>query len=505
MTSSDMPLVEMTGICKEFPGVKALDGVDFTLMPGEVHVLFGENGAGKSTLISILAGVYQPTSGHFRINGRDARFPSVKEARAAGVCAVFQEFSLVPTMSVAQNLFLGSELLSGPFVDHGRARREAEKLFGELGFSIDVGAPVAALSRAQQQMVEIAKAFHAKARILILDEPTASLTERETAMLFRFIGEARAAGVGIVYISHRMHEFAAIANRITVLRDGKLVRTVDAAATSESELIELMTGRSIDRIYPDIDLASAPETVMKVRGLEGPGVHGVSFDIRKGEVLGIAGLVGSGKSRAFRTLFGLSGTVAGTVVLDGHDVTGATPETLIARGVFYLPSDRKREGLFLGADARENIALSMLNRPDTRDALGFRSPARLRRLTDDIGRRIDISQAFLNRTVAKLSGGNQQKVLFGKALSVEREIYILDEPTVGVDMGTRAAIYRLIKQMAETGKAVVVISSDLAEVMNLSHRLLVFANGTIAAELAGEAINEQTVLGHFFQGGRLGA
>lgn len=505
MSGTDRPLVEMIGISKEFPGVRALDGVDFTLRAGEVHVLFGENGAGKSTLISILAGVYSPSSGRFRVNGKDVHFTSVGDSRKAGVGAVFQEFSLVPTLSVAENIFLGNEPLSGGFVDHGFARREAEKLFADLGFSIDAGAPVAALSRAQQQMVEIAKAFHANARILILDEPTASLTERETTMLFGFIAEAKARGVGIVYISHRMHEFAAIADRITVLRDGKLVGTVDGAGTSEATLIEMMTGRSIDQIYPVITVADTPETVMSVRGLHAKGVRGVDLDIRKGEVLGIAGLVGSGKSRTFRAIFGLEETSAGSVVLNGENITGASPKRLIARGVFYLPSDRKSEGLVLGATARDNIALSMLDRRDARNVLGFRSPSKLKRLTDDVGSRVDLSQAFLERTVAKLSGGNQQKVLFGKGLSNDREVYILDEPTVGVDMGTRAAIYRLIKQIAEAGKAVVIISSDLLEVMSLSHRLLVFSGGRVTAELSGEAINEQAVLSHFFQDERQSA
>lgn len=505
MQGTAVPLVEMVGISKEFPGVRALDGVDFTLRAGEVHVLFGENGAGKSTLISILAGVHPPTSGQFRLNGQSVRFASVEAARRAGVGAVFQEFSLVPTMSVVANIFLGNEPLAGPFVDHGFARREARKLFADLGFSIDPRAPVASLSRAQQQMVEIAKAFHANARILILDEPTASLTERETALLFRFIAEAKARGVGIVYISHRMHEFAAIADRITVLRDGRLVGTVEAATASDASLIEMMTGRSIGQIYPDISTTDAPATAMRVRGLRAWGVHGIDLDIRKGEVLGVAGLVGSGKSRAFRAIFGLEETTSGSVVLNGQDVTGAAPGRLIASGVFYLPSDRKSEGLLLSATARDNIALSMLDRRDARNAFGFRSPAKLKRLTGDVGNAVDLSSTALDRTVAKLSGGNQQKVLFAKGLGNDRDIYILDEPTVGVDMGTRAAIYRLIQRLAEADKAVVVISSDLLEVMSLCHRLLVFAGGRIAAELTGEAINEQTVLRHFFEGERQSA
>lgn len=493
------PLVEMTDISKEFPGVKALDQVNFTLEAGEVHVLFGENGAGKSTLISILAGVYAQTSGLLRINGEELRFASVKDARAAGIGAVFQEFSLVPTMSVAANIFLGDEPRNGPFVDHRAMRTEAAKLFADLGFSIDVSKTVASLSRAEQQMVEIAKAIHAKARILILDEPTASLTERETEKLFSFIKEAKASGVGIVYISHRIHEFAAIADRITVLRDGKFIGTVGAHDLTEQALVEMMTGRSIDEIYPAISRSDHRETVMSIRDLQAWGVHGVSIDVKKGEVLGIAGLVGSGKSRTFRAVLGLNATTSGSVTLHGHDVTGAPTRRLIGDGVFYLPSDRKSEGLLLGATARDNIALSLLNREEVKGFMGLRSPRKTQELTDEVGHRVDLTQAYLERTVSKLSGGNQQKILFAKGFGEDFDVYIFDEPTVGVDMGTRAALYRLIKQIAEAGKAVVVISSDLLEVMNLAHRLLVFSNGHISAELEGDAINEQAVLSSFFQ------
>jgi len=499
MTTPATPLVEMLAISKQFPGVKALDGVNFTLEAGEVHVLFGENGAGKSTLISILAGVYRPSSGILKINGSDVEFGSVRDAHKAGIGAVFQEFSLVPTMTVAENIYLGNEPLSGPLVNRRAMRRDAQRLFDDLGFGIDVTRSVASLSRAEQQMVEIAKAFKADARILILDEPTASLTERETERLFEIVASAKARGVGIVYISHRIHEFAAMADRITVLRDGRLIGTVGARELSETALVEMMTGRSIDQIYPQIARAANPETVLSIRGLRTWGVSGVDLDIRRGEVLGVAGLVGSGKSRTFRALIGLNQIQGGTATFLGHDITGATPPQLIGQGIFYLPSDRKTEGLLLAASARDNIAVSMLNRRDTTGLFGLRSMGKVRQLTDEVGRRVDLSKAYLERAVSKLSGGNQQKVLFGKGFGADYDVYILDEPTVGVDMGTRAALYRLIKQIAEAGKAVVVISSDLPEVMNLAHRLVVFSHGRISAELERAEINEQTVLKAFFQ------
>jgi ribose transport system ATP-binding protein len=492
------PLVEMTGIAKSYPGVRALDGVDFTLEAGEVHVLFGENGAGKSTLISILAGVTGATEGTIRINGEEKTFQSVKDARAAGIGAVFQEFSLVPTMSVAQNIFLGAEPRAFGLVDKRRMRDEAQALFASLSFPIDIRRSVVSLSRAEQQMVEIAKALHQKARILILDEPTASLTERETERLFSFITAAKKNGVGVVYISHRIQEFKSISNRITVLRDGRLVGTIPAANLSETALVEMMTGRKIDEIYPTIARAPSPQTVMAIRGLKAWGVDGVDIDIRKGEILGVAGLVGSGKSRTFRAAMGLLPVQAGTVAVDGRDVTSAPTRSMMQAGVFFLPSDRKEEGLMLSANARDNIGLSVIDRPDARNRFGLMSPKAIGTMTSDIGSQVDLTEAFLARTTSKLSGGNQQKILFGKSFGRDYDIYIFDEPTVGVDVGTRAALYRIIKSIAESGKAVVVISSDLPEAMHLAHRLIAFRNGRISGEFEGEAIREQAILAAFF-------
>ncbi|CDX32166.1 putative ABC transporter, ATP binding protein [Mesorhizobium plurifarium] len=496
------PLVEMTGITKEFTGVKALSGVDFRLEPGEVHVLFGENGAGKSTLISILSGVFRQTVGTLRIDGVEAELNSVHDAAARGIGTVFQEFSLVPTLRVFENMYLGREPRSGPFIDRGAMRDGARRVFTELGFDIDINRRVSDLSRAQQQMVEIGKALLARARVLILDEPTASLTEKETRKLFDFIVKAKADGVGIVYISHRIQEFAQIADRISVLRDGRLIGTVSARGTSERELVELMTGRSIDQIYPDISRTRDGATVMSLRNVQTWGVRGASIQVRAGEVLGVAGLVGSGKSRVWRGALGLQPLISGQISLKGRDVTGLPTRKLLRDGIFYLSPDRKNEGLQLMATARDNIALSLLDRPDVSRSLGFVSPGRIRQLSSEIGRRVDISPAYMKRAVVNLSGGNQQKVLFGKGFGQEREVYIFDEPTVGVDMGTRAALYRLIKEIAEAGKAVVLISSDLPEVMNLAHRLLVFSQGRISAELEGPSITEENVLKHFFTDAR---
>jgi ribose transport system ATP-binding protein len=498
MPVSTVPLVEMLGISKTFPGVKALQGVDFTVMPGEVHVLFGENGAGKSTLISILSGVYPQTSGTLRISGREVNLDSVAVGRRNGIAAVFQEFSLVPTMSVAENIYLGAELRRGPFVDKRAMRSNAQQLFENLGFPIDVRQPVVRLSRAQQQMTEIAKAIHFDARILILDEPTASLTERETETLFRIIEDAKARGVGIVYISHRMQEFARIADRITVLRDGRLIGTVQARETSSRKLVEMMTGRAVDEIYPEIAWREDGDVLLSAKGLCAEGVRDVSVEVRRGEVLGVAGLVGSGKSRLWRAIMGLARTAGGQVKLKGIDVTSAQTRRMVDGGVFYLPPDRKSEGLMLSATTRQNIDLGVLRQAGATGFLGGLSPSRLRAISNDIAEKVGLPNAYLSRVIANLSGGNQQKALFGKGFGRDYDVYILDEPTVGVDMGTRAALYRLIKDMAEAGKSVVIISSDLPEVLHLAHRVIVFSSGRITGTFVGDEIKEEAVLGSFF-------
>ncbi|MDR3495768.1 MAG: sugar ABC transporter ATP-binding protein [Ancalomicrobiaceae bacterium] len=498
MSTATYPLIEMTAISKVFPGVKALDDVDFRLERREVHVLFGENGAGKSTLISILAGVQRPTSGRILMDGKEISIGSVEEAANLGIGTVFQEFSLVPTLTVYENLYLGREITHGLFTDHRAMLKGARTLFAELGFDIEVTRRVVSLSRAEQQMVEIAKAFLNDLSVLILDEPTASLTEKETQKLFAFIRRAQARGVGIIYISHRIHEFSAIADRITILRDGKWVATVPVKGTPEGALVELMTGRAIDKIYPDIARNPGGKTVLEIRNLHAWGVMGVDIDVRAGEILGVAGLVGSGKSRTWRTVMGLQPATAGTVRLNGEDVTNAPTRKLLDDGVFYLPPDRKAEGLVLSATTAANLQLSLLPRPEVTSRFGFVAGRSSRSLAETIASQVEIATGHIDRVVSRLSGGNQQKVLFGKALCVERDIYIFDEPTVGVDMGTRTELYRLIKTIAETGKAVVVISSDLPEVMHLAHRLVVFSKGRIAAELQGDEISEEAVLGHFF-------
>lgn len=494
--ASETPLIEAEALTKRYPGIVALNGVDFDLRRGEVHVLFGENGAGKSTLISMIAGASVPSEGTLKVRGEPVFFQSVADARRHGISAVFQEFSLVPTMSVAENIFLGDEPRRGPFKDKAAMMRRARELFGELEFPIDPGTMVSRLSRAEQQMVEIAKALHDDLSILILDEPTASLTHREVDHLFAVVEQMRARGVGVIYISHRIQEFARIADRITVLRDGAKIDTVRMSETSEPELVEMMVGRAIAEIYPVI--AHRPKApVLEISDLHARGVRGVNLSVHPGEVLGVAGLVGSGKSRCFRSVMGLLPVTAGRVKLKDRDVTGANTRTMMNHGVYYLPPDRKSEGLQLAFTARGNLAQGIL--PGVEARFGLLPWPSIKAKAEEVAGHVELPEGYRGRLVAQLSGGNQQKTLFGRGLGLEYEVYIFDEPTVGVDMGARSSIYRLIKDLAESGKAVVIISSDLPEAMNISHRLAVFSAGRISAVLTGDEISEASVLAHFFE------
>ena len=494
---SAQPLIETRALMKQYPGVLALNAVDFDLHSGEVHVLFGENGAGKSTLISMLAGANTPSQGRVVLDGQEMKFDSVADAQNKGIYTVFQEFSLIPTLTVAQNIFLGWEPMKGPFIDHRTMRKRAHEMLLELGFDIDPNETTSHLSRAQQQMVEITKAFHGDLKVLILDEPTASLTGKEVDHLFEFVNELKAKGVGIIYISHRIQEFSRIANRVTVLRDGGKIGTVDMAETNEDALVEMMTGRAIDEIYPKIEKGSG-EVLLTVEGLRTAGIHDASFEVRAGEVLGVAGLVGSGKSRLFRTVMGLTTRVQGTVKMRGNDISHAPTRDIIKEGIYYLSPDRKGEGLDLAKPSKDNLAINLVMGDKVGGDGQLVKWSEVNSEAATISDHVELHEGYRNKPVSQLSGGNQQKVLFGKCFGQNADIIILDEPTVGVDMGTRAALYLLIKELAESGKAVVMISSDLPEVMNLSHRMIVLAHGHISAELSGDDMTEEQVLKFFF-------
>jgi ribose transport system ATP-binding protein len=491
-------LLKLTGISKRFPGVIALDGVDFDLRYGEVHVLFGENGAGKSTLINIIAGTYPAESGTFQYHGQDISHLTPHGARVIGISPVFQEFSLVPDLTVEQNLFLGRELTTGGLLNRPAMRAKAQAIINDLGFDLDSDRKVRDLSRAHQQMAEIAKAFLTEVRLLILDEPTASLTEAEAAKLFRLIAKLKASGVGVIYVSHRMGEIKAIADRITVLRDGRKIATVNSGDVSETELVELMTGRKIGVLFPHIDFHPG-EKLLEVEHLTlaNLSVNDVSLYARAGEITGIAGLVGCGKSEIIRAIFGLEPISSGLIRVSGEVVAHPSPPALLRRGLCYFPSDRVAEGLALARPVRENTSMAALDLPafSKRQILQRRSE---RRVVQAIVDQLKLRPSSIERSVASFSGGNRQKVLLARGLTREIKVFLFDEPTVGVDVGAKAEVYELMKALVSTGVAIVLVSSELPEVMNLSHRLYVMHRSRIGAELTAGGINEPEVLSHFF-------
>ena len=494
------PLLSVRALTKNYQSVRALDAVDFDLRAGEVHVLFGENGAGKSTLISILSGANRPTSGHIEMNGEQIALASVHDARRRGISAVFQEFSLIPQMTVEENLFLGAEHTRRIFLDKVSMRCEALRLLEELGFDLPPNQRVDRLTRAEQQMVEIAKAFRGELTVLILDEPTASLTDYETEKLFALIRELTARDVGIVYITHRMGEIRQIGDRITVLRDGRHVATLPVVDADDDTLVRLMTGREVGAIFPEFVPGPSDEDVLtldRVTTAQGQ-VLDVSMSVRRGEIVGLAGLVGSGKSEAMRAAFGTLPIAHGRVIYRGEDVTGQSPARAIRRGFLYLPPDRKDEGLMMMRPARENMSLAALDVIPFRRGLFLDRGAERFRIAE-LARQFILSPNRPERAVDHFSGGNQQKVMLARSLTRKLELVVFDEPTVGVDVGTRAAIYRFIVGLAEAGTTVVIVSSELPEILHLSTRVYVFHRGRVQAELLREELSEEAVLAHFFE------
>ena len=493
-------LLSVRSLTKNYPSVCALDAVDFDLRPGEVHVLFGENGAGKSTLISILSGANRPTAGTVQMKGDDITLVSVNDARRRGISAVFQEFSLIPQMTVEENLFLGAEHTRRLFLDKGSMRREALRLLEELGFDLPPNQRVDRLTRAEQQMVEIAKAFRDELTVLILDEPTASLTDYETEKLFVLIRELTARDVGIIYITHRMGEIRQIGDRITVLRDGRYVVTLPVAEADDEKLVRLMTGREVGAIFPKFVPKSADDDVLTLEHVtttQGQ-VLDVSMSVRRGEIVGLAGLVGSGKSEAMRAAFGYLPVSQGRIFYHGEDVTGQSTASAIRRGFLYLPADRKDEGLMMMRPARENMSLAALDATPFRRGL-FLDCGAEKSMIDELARQLNLSPNRPERMVDHFSGGNQQKVMLARSLTRQLDLIVFDEPTVGVDVGTRAAIYRFIVDLAEAGTTVVIVSSELPEILNLSTRVYVFHRGRVQVELSREELSEEAVLAHFFE------
>ncbi|MBN8421491.1 MAG: sugar ABC transporter ATP-binding protein [Verrucomicrobia bacterium] len=500
-------ILKAHNITKRFPGVTALKDVSFDLREGEIHALCGENGAGKSTLIKLLSGIHPHGSyeGRFDVNGEEAKFATIKDAESAGIAVIYQELALVEEMTVAENIFLGREPRRwGAFIDWPRMYHEAQVLLNRFKVELDPAAPVRTLGVGQKQLVEIIKALAKNSKILILDEPTAALAEHEVLILLDILRDLRQRGIASIYISHKLDEVFGIADRITVLRDGSTVGTKNAADTSKAEVIRQMVGREIGDLFPR--RTSKPgEVILRVDSLSvadaetsGMRLHDISFELRAGEVLGIGGLMGAGRTELLMQLFGAWGRhVSGSVELNGRSLSHLTPETIIQRGLVLASEDRRRYGLHLEQEIGFNLSLSSLSSV-TRGGFIQRN-AEIRR-NQDIFKSLRVKATGLEAIVGKLSGGNQQKVVLGKALLTEPTVIMLDEPTRGIDVGAKLEIYEIINQLTAAGKAVILVSSELPELIGMSDRILMLNAGRIGGSFTrAEATQEKLMaaaMGH---------
>jgi ribose transport system ATP-binding protein len=489
----------MEGIVKRFAGATALDGVNFTLRAGEVHALVGENGAGKSTLIKIMTGAYRRDGGQMWLEGQPVDFATPAAAQAAGVIAVHQEIHLLSFRTVAENVYLGREPRRWGLVDWGRMHTETAALLQRLGLAIDPGATLGALSTAEQQMVAIARGVSLGAKVLVLDEPTSSLAEREVSILYDLIRQLQAQGTAIVYISHRFDELYTVCDRVTVLRDGKLVGTHRVADLERLDLVCLMLGKQRDELRQGTTGFGATQAeaegttpLLRTEGLRrGQKLRGVTLDVRKGEILGVAGLLGSGRTETARAIFGADPAEDGTIQLDGKRLSPRTPDDAIGAGIAFVSEDRKGEGIIPELSVRENLTLAAL---PTLTRMGIVDRAKQREVVDRFMKRLGVKATSADQKIRELSGGNQQKVLLARWLCMNPALLILDEPTRGIDIGAKGEIQALINELAGTGLGVLMISSELEELVEGSSRVVVLRDGQNVAELRGDDISQQSII-----------
>lgn len=482
--------VELRGVGKSFNGLPVLADIDLTLEPGTVHALVGENGAGKSTLSKIISGVYTADSGQLLVDGHAVSFTSPREALDRGIATIAQELALVPELTVAENVFLGREPRTLGWINRRRLRKEYQAVAESTGFDLPADTVVGGLRTADQQKVEIMRALARGASLIIMDEPTAALSAHDTELLHGVVRQLAASGRTVLLISHFLGEVLELSDSVTILRDGRHIRTAPAADETESTLIESMLGRTLGSVFPEKPPHQTDsDVVLSVRDLVAPGVYGVSFEVRAGEIVGLAGLVGAGRSEIAHAIYGAAPRNAGTVMIDG----AATPNTIagsLKKGIFLIPESRKDQGLVLGRPIRDNVTLSNMGQVAPR---GWVSSGVERRASRSMLDRVTVGGDD-RRAVSALSGGNQQKVLFGRALQGSRRILIADEPTRGVDVGSRRAIYDLIAEQARQGIGVLVISSDVEEVLGLAHRVLVIRSGQIVGEFTGDQLTEENII-----------
>jgi ribose transport system ATP-binding protein len=486
-------VLEMRGITKRYPGVVAVDNAQLNLRAGEVHCLVGENGAGKSTLMKVLSGAVPLDSGEIRLSGEPVHIHSPHHAQQLGISMIYQEFNLSPYLSVAENIFLGREPRLGrtPFIHWAKMYRDARAILGRIRVDLDVRKPVHECSVAQQQMVEVAKALSFDSKIIVMDEPSATLTEHELAALFDLIHELKRQGIGMIYISHRLDEIFTIGDRVTVMRDGQYIATRPVKEVTREEIIRMMVGRELTQEFPKESFEPGEER-LRVEGLTRRGAfNNVSFSLRSGEIVGLTGLVGAGRTEVARAVFGADRPDAGRIILDGKPVTVRSPQDAIRLGIGLLTEDRKNQGLILGMTVRENTTLANLR---SLVKLLFVDRRRERAETDRFVRELQIKTPSIEQVVQNLSGGNQQKVVLAKWLFTESKVLIFDEPTRGIDVGAKVEIYRLMNQLVRRGVCVLMISSELPEVLGMCDRILVMHEGRIAGELSHADATQERIM-----------
>jgi len=487
-----VPILEMRGIAKQFPGMRALDGVDFRAFSGEVMALMGENGAGKSTLMKILCGAYPRTAGQIAFQGKPLEIQGPRDAQLKGISIIYQELNLVQELSIAENIFLGREPVTRlRKIDWNRLNAGAERLLTWLGVQAPPTTRVGALSIAQQQMVEIAKALAFDTRVIIMDEPTGALADAESESLFRVIRELRASGKAVIYISHRLKEIFELADRVTVLRDGRLVGEAATAELTEDSIIEMMVGRRLTEQYPHVGAAPGPVR-LSVEGLRTRFTRRASFSVRAGEILGVTGLVGAGRTELALALFGALPTSQGTMLLDGEPYDPRSPHDAVSRGVAYVSEDRKKRGLILGLTVSDNITLPVLER--FQRILYFLSDQQARRAARGYVDKLAIKSSGERQKVLHLSGGNQQKVSIAKWLITAPKVLILDEPTRGVDVGAKQEIYNLMNGFKRDGLAIIMISSEMPELLGMSDRIMVMHAGEVTGTLERGEADQETIM-----------
>ena len=489
--SEKTPFLQMRGITKRFPGVLALDKVDFNVNLGEVVALIGENGAGKSTLMRILSGAISKDQGKICVNGEEVEIKNPLSSLELGISTIYQELNVLPNLNIAENIFLGKEIKSKGFVDKKTAHQKSKELIRNVGLNIDTNIIVGDLSTAQKQMIEVAKALSFDAKLIIMDEPTSSLTESETETLLGIIKELKKRNVAIVFITHRLKEIFEIADKVAIMRDGQMVCTLDAQKTDQDEVIKHMVGREVNDLYAK-EAAQIGDVILEVKDLSTPDfLYDINFKVKKGEILGFAGLIGAGRSEVMRAVFGIDKKQTGEVFINGEKVAINNTVDAIKNKIGFLPEDRKEQALVLGMSIKENITLACLNSLAKVHMINKKKEAEV---SEDYSDKLKIKTPSIEQLVMNLSGGNQQKVVIAKWMATQPEILILDEPTRGIDVGSKKEIHLLMSRLAQSGVAIIMISSELPEILGMSDRIVVMHEGRIKGELMREEASQESIM-----------